>query len=231
MSVPIAIIDYRAPKQAIEQLRKEFVVYEFCNSATYKAICGHPDICVFQGESGLVLAPNSPVNLIRLLEQHNVTFSVGNKMVGTDVDTSTAYNCVETDTHIIHKQGYADTEILHVCSRKPLLSVPQAYTRCSMLYLGSKHCITSDKGIETQLRTHGYDVLSVSPQGILLPPYSNGFIGGCFGVFHHTVYCIGNLSYYSDGANVKEFLNANKCSLVELYEGSLYDGGGLFFIE
>lgn len=230
MNVPIAIVDWRAPQQAIDGLREEFDVFLFCNSMTYEAINGHPDICVFQGESGLVLAPNSPQELISFLNLRAIPFQFGLSHIGQDLRSSTLYNCVETEQYLIHKVGYTDATIQRVCSHKPLLAVPQAYTRCSLLYLGNTHCITSDKGIDIYLRSHGYNVLFVSSKGILLPPYTHGFIGGCFGIYNKKIYCIGSLSYHVDGNSINTYCNALGYSIVELYDGPLFDGGGIFFI-
>lgn len=230
MNAPIAIIDYRAPSEAIQNLRKYFEVFEFHNPHTFEALSGHPDICLFQGQSGLIVAPNTQPELIAVLQKYDIPCTFGTTMIGADVRLSSLYNCVETDANIIHKLGYTDVSIQQICSGKPLLSVPQSYTRCSLLYLGGMQCITSDKGIECQLYAHGYNVMYVSQKGIMLPPYKHGCIAGCFGMYKSTVYCIGSLAYHEQGERMYSFISELGYTIVELYNGPLYDGGGIFIL-
>jgi hypothetical protein len=230
MSVHTAIIDYRAPKEAILNLEHYYNICLFKNTHTYEAINGHPDICIFKGSSELIIAPNSPKILFDLCESNSIVYSIGTTKVGNDLKSSTAYNCVETDYHIIHKQGFTDTQILQRITHKPFLSITQAYTRCSLIYVGNKCAITSDNNIHTRLIDTGYSSLLCNPHGILLPPYKHGFIGGCFGMHSNTLFCIGNLDYLNDGKRIRAFLDTHNIPLIELYNGPLYDGGGIFFI-
>ena len=232
MSLPIAIIDFRAPSDAIDRLRKDFTVFLFnAQGVTYDAVCGHPDIFMFQSGSILIIAPNTPKDCIEFLEKNHVEFIFGKSEVGFDLQNSCMYNCVETKSYFFHKKGFTDTVVLEKVKSKMFVSLPQAYTRCSMFPISDSCFITSDKGIDKELVIQGFTVFTLSPDSILLPPYKHGFIGGCFGMYNQKVYVIGSLSKLSQGKELQYFIESNNLEIVELYDGDLYDGGGIFFIS
>ena len=227
-----AIIDSRAPREAINRLSKSFDVLELKSEGiTYGEVSGHPDVFIFQDENRIIVAPNSPKELINFLDQQNTNYIFGRKEVGTELNNSTQYNCIATENIILHKKGYTDEVILENSQNKKLFELPQAYTRCSLTMMNESNYITSDKGIEKSLLKEGYNVLEVSPSSILLPGYPYGFFGGTNGIVNNTFYLIGSLNHHEQGEEIKQFLIENKLEIIELYDGPLYDGGGIFFGE
>ena len=225
-----AIIDSRAPKEAINYLSKSFDVCEFSSDGiSYEEVSGHPDIFIFQDDEKLIVAPNSPAELINFLDLQNANYFFGKKEVGTSINNSTQYNCIATESLILHKKGYTDEAILESLQNKKLVELPQAYTRCSLTMINESNYITSDKGVEKSLLKEGLNVLRISPSSILLPGYPYGFFGGTNGIYNNTFYLIGSLKYHEQGEDIKKFLIKNKLEIVELYDGPLYDGGGIFF--
>lgn len=232
MNLPIAIIDSRAPKSAIKRLAHDFEVFEFyVPNITYEAISGHPDVFLFQYDNSFIVAPNAPRNLINFLMDKEIPFVFGDSNVGDELQNSTQYNCVQTSTHFFHKQGFTDAVVLHNSFDKQFVSLPQAYTRCSMFSFDNQSFITSDKGVERELLDYGFSCLYCNPDSILLPPYIHGFIGGCLGKFADTLYVIGNLRFLSNEEKIREFIASKQFTIVELYDGPLYDGGGIFFLK
>jgi hypothetical protein len=224
-----AIIDSRAPKEAIEKLKETFDVLEFRSKGiTYDQISGHPDIFIFQDEKQLIIAPNSPKELTDFLNKHKVDFIFGKKEVGTELNNSTQYNCIVTKNHVFHKKGFSDETILKAHINKELVNLPQAYTRCSLTKLNYKNFITSDVGIHKALTKHSFISLLVSPKNIKLPGYPYGFFGGTNGIHQNNFYLIGSLDHIDNSKVIREFISKNKLNLIELYNGPLYDGGGIF---
>ena len=227
MNSPIAIIDARSPRQAIETLARRFTVIPFLSeNCTYEAVAGHPDIFITQGDI-TVLAPNTPPEV----KQHISSFVSGKATVGNDVRNSTPYNCVVTRNYIIHKQGFTDTAIIEHNPNKTYISVPQPYTRCNLLEITENVFITSDRGIYETLRKYNLECLPISPEGIQLPPYKYGFIGGCMGKFGDIIYINGSLSTHSEGDKIRSFIQDHSLQIEELHQGKLYDGGGIIFIS
>jgi len=230
MNSTIAIIDARAPQKAIKTLQQYCDVFLLrSENITYDAISCHPDIFIFQGKNELIIAPNTPEDLIATLHQKGVSFTFGNSEVGKELENSTYYNCIKTHSHIFHKQGFTDKVILE-STKNNIINLPQAYTRCSMIALNEKAFITSDKGIEKVLMQNGFECFYVNPSTIHLPPYKHGFIGGCMGLWNNSLFIIGNLQTLENGNELRQFIQQQKLEIVELYNGNLYDGGGIFFL-
>jgi len=118
MNSATAIIDARAPRKAIENLQKHFEVFLFqSQEITYDAISCHPDIFIFQGKSKLIIAPNAPQDIIKHLNYTKTAFEFGNSNVGKELENSTFFNCIETNNHLFHKQGFTDEKILSVAKK------------------------------------------------------------------------------------------------------------------
>ena len=232
MSLPLAIVDYRLPKEAIAILQHFAEVLPFnAQGMTFDAVHGHPDIFMSQLDNQLIIALNTPQYIVEALTHKNISFRFGVKSVGSEVENSTLYNCVSTTDYLIHKEGFTDLEILNAAKDKTFINLPQPFTRCSLFVFGDTHFITSDRGIYNVLINKGLDVLFISPQELSLPPYKNGFIGGCLGVFEDKIFFSGSTDYLTDGASLKAYIEKNGFQLVELFNGVPLDVGGLFFIS
>lgn len=232
MNLPLVIIDARAPEEVKRKLSKKFVIHEFISkNITYSSVSGHPDIFIFQNKEHLVIAPNTPNDTVTFLKNHNVSFVYGYKNVGEDLANSTQYNCIATSKYLFHKSGFTDSQVLNLCKEKEFISIPQAYTRCSIIELKENVFLTSDKGIFNNLIKHHFDVIYISPLNILLPPHKNGFIGGCLGIYEDTLYSMGAFQNIKNGETIKKKIQMLDIKILELYDGPMYDGGGIFFIK
>lgn len=228
----IAVIDARTPREALLKLHKEFDVICFqSHGITYEAVSSHPDIFMFQHKSLLILAPNTPPAFITELDKRQVRYCWGEALVGSELSDSSQYNCFMAGNALIHRDGFTDKKITELLlPDNTFIAVPQSYCRCSAIDLGS-FILTSDKGIFKSLQTQSMPVEYIEPAGILLPPYKNGFIGGCCGLCNGRLYVIGSPSYYKAGDKLILLAKKAGLELVCLYDGPLYDGGGIFFIE
>jgi hypothetical protein len=234
----LLIIDKRLPLPAKNKLAEYGSIIEFeTNGITYDAVSGHPDIFFCEVLGGLVVAPNTPKYYLSLLAENGIQFLVGSNEVKHKYPGTAAYNAVVTGSAIIHKASLTDPAILTLLKSVPadrevhFIDVNQGYTRCNLLKLRDDQFLTSNKGIEKALRDHGYIVLYVSPAEILLPGFSNGFFGGCCGVWNETLFVAGKLSMFPEGEKVRQFVQNTGIRIVELYDGPLFDGGGILFLE
>lgn len=226
------IIDNRLPAAAKQKLSTFGDLMEFESSGiVYDAISGHPDIFLCDTGSLLVAAPNTPQRYLDFFTKSNIKYKTGYKNIGNKYPATSYYNAVVTEQYLIHNLKYTDKAILEACENKTHLHTHQSYTRCNLISLGENNFITSDKDIEKVLRKAGLNVLFVSPDEILLKGFHNGFFGGCCGILQKKLIIAGSLKYYSPKDSIKEFLKTNNIELVELYDGRLFDAGGLFFIN
>jgi len=224
------IADPRIPHNAKIKLEKYGkVLYLATNGITYPAISCHPDIFLFKTNYRLIVAPNTPKAFQDQIIQLKFPFTKGKKNIGAEYPETAHYNVVETDRYLIHHKKYTDPAIRELTTGKEFIHVKQAYTRCNLIALRDNRFITSDKGIEKVLKRKGLEVLYVDPKGILLPGFDHGFIGGTCGVFKNQIFFLGSLDHFNEGEKIRGFLKDHE--IIELYDGPLFDGGGLLFIS
>lgn len=227
----LIIIDKKAPLEVKKNLAKIDALMELETSdIVYEAISGHPDIFFSKIGNQLVVAPNLPERYVQKLKENNISFIFGEEGVGAKYPASSKYNVVADDDFLIHNFRNTDSKITQLAEDMDLIQVDQGYTRCNLIPLGNKHYITSDKGIERTLKRYDLEVLYVDPEGILLPGFKNGFIGGCAGIKGKQVLFMGSLDGLKNSQEIKEFLKSQNFELIELYKGSLFDGGSILFL-
>ena len=227
----LIIHDSRLPDEAIRNLQ----LYGECLSfhtekITYEAIAGHPDIFFCPIDGDIVVALNTPTHFVDCLLARGFNIRKGENFVGGQKYNSTSYNAVVTDQYIIHNRKYTDPSILNYLGRRIFMHVNQGYTRCSLFPLKNNNFITSDKGVEKTLCHNKINCCYISCEEILLPGFPYGFLGGCMGGYQNKIFIIGKLEYLSEGAKVYDFLRKLDYEIIELYDGMLFDGGGLFFL-
>ncbi len=230
MNLPIVIIDARSPKQALQNLSKNFEVIPFqTQGITIESISGHPDIFIFQDSTNLIFAPNIPNEILQ--KTNKIKYHIGDTSISDNKTEITKYNCIATKQYFIHKKDFSDKKIIESQTNKIFIHTNQAFTRCTTFPINDNTFITSDIHTQKQLLAHNCSVLFVSPEDIQLPPYNYGFIGGCLGKYKNTIYINGSLSQHKQGNEIKSFIENNHLSIYELHEGKMYDGGGIFFIS
>ena len=226
----LIIADGRMPEQAhrrLERLGETLLMPP--QEYVYRSIAAHPDIFFCQTRDGFIAAPNAPAEITEKLVQAGAKIITGQKPVGEKHPETVFYNAVFTDSFFIHNVGLSDETLLSYAAGKKIVNVTQGYTRCNLLPLSDAAFLCSDKNIEKNLLRQGVDVLFIRPEEIQLPGVRHGFIGGCCGVFEKTVVIIGSLSRHTQGDEIRQFLEKNGMETVELYEGPLWDGGGIIF--
>ena len=228
-----AIIDKRASKEVKDNLKLYVTdVFEFSSEGiTYNSISGHPDIFMFQDGKTLLLAPNSPADLIAFLHEHQIAFKLGKQQVGECLLESSRYNCLATESHYFLRKGFTDEVVLEYCKDKVAVCLPQSYVRCSLFNLDAHHFMTSDKGIFKSLQKHRFDTCYFNPCQIKIKDHAYGFLGGTVGKMGNTLFFMGDLLRHTDGEKLQKYINQNNQEVVCLGSDYLYDGGGLFFLE
>jgi hypothetical protein len=228
----LIVIDKRIPDIAKRRLGKFGKIVEFATkNITYEAISGHPDIFLCQTPETLICAPNLPEYYFALFEKNNINYSIGKNPVGFKFPATSFYNCVINEKFLFHKKTNTDNRILELNKELEFIDFPQAYTRCSLMALPFQNFFTSDKGIENALLKHNLNVRYFSPNEILLPNMPHGFIGGATGFYSGKLFVLGNPDFHSWGKEFRLFIEKQNIELISLYDGSFFDGGGIFFLE
>ena len=228
----LIIIDKRIPEKAKENLSKYGEIIEFSTTGiTYEAISGHPDVFFCKTDKTLIIAANLPQHYKNILKNNNISFIEGMKKTGQKYPATAYFNAVISENYIIHNFDFTDEKILKNTSSKRKIKINQAYSRCSILPLKKNNFITSDKGIQKTLSENKLNYLFVSPEKMILPGFSNGFIGGCCGVFENKIFLMGSLKYFPDGEKFKQFADKLGYEIIELYDGPLFDGCSILFVN
>lgn len=227
----LIIVDAKIPKEAKGKLKEYGDLVELkTDGITNDYLSGHPDIFFFQNKSQLIAAPNLPNEFIDKLHEHSIQYSVGKVSVGVDYPQCAPYNAGVIGEKLVHKKDVTDRVILQKFREADIIEVKQGLTRCSLISISDSAAITSDKGIYKSLIEHDIDVLYLDSKDILLPGMEYGLFGGCCGRIDNNLFIIGSLNNFKEGEKVCKFCSEHNLEIVELYDGSLFDGGGLFFI-
>jgi len=225
----VIISDSRMPEQAKAKLETfGEVLWLEPSDMTYESISAHPDIFFFQNHNHIVAAPNTPTEWINILKDKGVNLVFGEKEVGLAHPDTAHYNAVSTGNTLIHNLKITDNSILNLFGKR--IHVNQAYTRCNLLFINRKSCITSDMGIYRVLKDKGFDVFFADPSTVELRGHKNGFFPGCCGLFGNTLFVCGSIANLTNGDELSGWLKKHKTEVVELYSGKLVDVGGILFL-
>ncbi len=113
---------------------------------------------------------------------------------------------------------------------REVVNVRQGYAKCATLLL-SDAAVTADEGIARALGTLGCRVLKIENEGIALPGYDKGFIGGASAVVGSTVLFWGDLPAHGQGKEIEDFLLKEGYTPRFLSALPLTDYGGSIVIE
>ena len=222
------IVDARMPGAAKDILREEFSLVDFrSKDLVYEAISGHPDAFMHQVNDKLIVSTNLPKKYFNWLKDNDINYRVGRNKLGKKYPDTAYYNVASGDGIFIHKEDVTDGNLLDELKDHRFIHTNQAYSRCNTLILDSQNIITSDAGLHKTMP----ETLLVNSRGILLPGFINGFFGGCCGIYKKKVYIIGSLKHHKQGEEIRDFIENAGFEIVELYDGPLFDGGGIFFVE
>lgn len=226
------IIDKRLPDEAKIKIAEYGEVINFETSdITTPSLSGHPDIFFCQVGNTLIASPDVPEIFNDLLKKREIRFTYGKHAIGSEYPSCAHYNAVITKNFLIHNLSLTDNVILCSATGKKKIDVRQGFTRCSLLMLDEENFITSDEGIFKTLKNERLHGLWVSPKNVLLPGYKHGLFAGACGVYGKEIFICGNLNHFSDGEKVKAFAESLDFRIIELYDGPLFDGGGMLFME
>ena len=223
----LIITDKRLPANAKSKLSTYGNIYELETSdVVYDAISGHPDIFIFQNNNNLIIAPQTPFTLVQLLQKNGITFSYGNKQLGSKHPLTTAYNVSYGDGVFIGNNTHCDNSIIDLAKNNKWVQSKQSYARCNTLIINNSSIISSDLNLKKSFP----DGLFINPHEIKLPGFEYGFIGGCLGIYEKSIFIIGSLQHHQQGEQIRTYCINLGYNIIELYNGPLIDGGGIVFI-
>lgn len=232
------IVDSNLYPEAKAALAKIDLVFELKSQGlVYDAISGHPDIFICPIQNTVFLAPNAPIGLVEAIEKHCVSKIIfGESPLGGKYPNTAKYNLAYSTECSVGNAKNLDAKLLKATLEAScnFVSVRQAYSRCNLLWLGSKY-ICSDKGIEKELLKRNYSGVYIEPKPIILKGFDYGFIGGCAGTLEQnkTLFFSGSLSFLekAEETAIRQLAEEEGYNIVELSRERLLDVGSILHIN
>lgn len=226
----LIVADYRLSQQAFGRLCQFGEVVLLQSADVYDALSGHPDVFLCRLPHGVVAAPNTPVNVLEALARHAVPVVAGSLPARGRYPATARYNAVVANGLLIHNLRHTDEALAHAARQFKFLHVNQGYSACNLISLPDGSFISSDQGIVNCLTRFGIESHYVEPQGITLPGFHHGFLGGCAGWMGNLLVFTGNLSCLAGGDRLADLLRTKNVEWISLSD-ELHDVGGVMFFQ
>ncbi len=204
------------------------------HSKIYNEISSHTDIFCVKIDDTLIYEKEA------ILDEVKYNYIYGDN-VESDYPKVASYNVCIIDNFAVHNFKITDKVILSILHEKGynLINVKQGYCRCSIIPLGNKCCITSDKGIYIQLLKNNFDVLYIDQSELDIKlfnefgTYSNmfGFIGGCSTVNVDTVVFFGDLNKFKCKEKLVNYIFSKGFKIKDFKNMDVIDYGSCIFID
>ena len=107
-----------------------------------------------------------------------------------------------------------------------IIHTNQGYPACSVLTFGNS-AIAADPGLAYCMANNGVRVTLIGNEGISLPPYEYGFIGGASGVVGRKVYFFGDIYTHPDCDKILHAIKEEGFIPCSLSNEELVDLGGI----
>jgi hypothetical protein len=231
---PVAIIDPRMQKEAVNNLHKNgFITVPVpLTELVEKPLAGHPDIQMFVHGNNLFVHPDVDISFLKKTEKFANIILCGTPLL-KNYPGDIPYNIACTGKTSFHRINYTDKTVADYLSRQGIdsVNVNQGYSKCSAMIIDGKSIITSDMTIFKAAEKAGIDCLHITGGHIELPGYQYGFIGGASGVFGDTLYLTGSINHHPDMQEIYGFVESKGKSLMILSSERVTDTGSIFFIS
>ena len=191
----------------------------------------HADLgIVIVSQNKAVCPPESCTYYKDALSPYDFEIIEGKNSVGRHYPEDCAYNvCVVGNKCFLNKNVCDEVlyEIL-ISEGYEIIHVNQGYAKCSICPIDANTIITADPSIAKAAKEHGFDVLLISNDNILLEGFSCGFFGGCTGLSGKNKLLInGDIDTISSGKEIRDFLNRKGIEIISLKEGEVTDIGSV----
>lgn len=197
----------------------------------YDSIKCHPDIQIH------------PIDDKKILVVKNLIDQYKQKLKGYDLEIISTEECFQesfpkylglnigrVSKYYIHNEALTDQKAKKILEEENIenIKVKQGYSKCSTLTIGENIIITTDRGIERELKKKKDLVVHyISPKGIKLKGMEYGFIGGCGVMINYKELLLtGNTQSMQDNKDFHQILNKYGINVIYLSNEGINDIGG-----
>ncbi|MGI5984936.1 MAG: hypothetical protein GXY01_04445 [Clostridiales bacterium] len=126
---------------------------------------------------------------------------------------------------LFHNSKCGD-KYIQSCGLFKNIHINQGYAKCAVCLVSESAAITADPGLAKAMKSEGVQVLQISPRGIALKGFSEGFIGGAsFKIARDKIAFTGSLDNHPDKREIENFLWQNNVSPIYLTDKPIFDIG------
>lgn len=234
----ICLCSSALPESMATKLAENFRVFPLPpDDVLAEPVRSHPDmICTVMDDTIFFPAAYARKNRALIDEIEKLS---GYSVVLCDIERGAEYpadvglNAAVGDSFLICRVDSTAPELIKAAkaSGRRIVDVNQGYAGCSCIVLGDA-VLTTDRGIyraAAQLSDEP-DVSFMGNDGILLPGYDAGLIGGCGGCFGGRLYLFGDIMPLVESCAIYDFALRHSLEIVMLGENRLTDYGGVKFL-
>lgn len=221
------IISHKSKKEFTDFLDLKNIPYikTIDNPNLDKRIADHPDLSLCKVDESTLIVDESVYSYYE--DKLPNTKLIKGESVEKSYPIDSIYNVVSFKNFYIHND-FTEKNIEKYFSNKKHLFVKQGYSRCSIIPLNN-NLLTNDYGIYKSLKDI-IDIHLLNREKIELDGFSQGFLGGCFGMIDKKIALFnGDIERLSSYDIIKNIVIKEKIDL--LYpETNLLDTGSLIWI-
>lgn len=215
----------------LDKIANVIEIKETC--CVYEAVASHADIYLCAIEDELIIAREQLPFIEDKLIQKGIPYQAGSSLLGYRYPANVKYNGVYIGNYFIHNLNDTDPLLLKKAKDNSCITidVKQGYTKCNMVVVDHRSVITSDRGIEKQLRKYGLSVLLIDQGSVLLKGFEYGFLGGASGRVGNTILFNGNLESHPNYVKIKQFIEDRGLQVEYFKDYPLEDIGSIIEVR
>ena len=191
----------------------------------------HADLgIVIVSEKKAVCPPETFSYYSDALSPYGFEVIMGGTGIGSNYPQDCAYNVGIVGKKCFLTKGVCDEHLYDILISEgyEIIETKQGYAKCSICPIDENTFITGDAGIAKKGIENGFDVLLIENDAISLPPFENGFWGGCTGMGDRDEFLVnGDISLIPAGDKIKKFLDSKNIKIKKLKEGQVLDIGSI----
>ncbi len=197
-----------------------------------KRLASHTDLSVYHvGGGNFVLGPHLKKSALA-----DFLISKGAKLVFSEMKQGNIYPkdanlcALNAGGVVFHNRGACDEAIR--LNLSDFVHTVQGYCKCAVCMVTERAAISADPGMVKALEKRGIEVLHISPEGVALEGFAQGFIGGAaFKLSMDSLAFTGSLSKHPDRAGIEAFLSKHRVRPLFLTDDPVFDIGSAIPVD
>ena len=193
------------------------------------AVASHADMLLFYDGKKIITHSGYYYENKTMFDNLNIEIVLSNEVMGKEYPNDILFNAVLTEDGTLFSKNDYTSNLIKNMSKKQI-NVRQGYTACSTCKVSSSFFMTTDEGLCRIYKENGINSILVKKDGIDLPGYDCGFIGGATVCLPEGVCFFGDAESHSDYNKILEFAQKAGKKIISLSDEKIMDIGGAVVI-